>query len=434
MTNTISACLIVQDEEECVQRAIDSIKDYVDEIVILDGGSTDRTREICLANEKVKLFDIPFNPLAGDRFDTQKNNAIERALNEWILFIDADEFYNSYVGESLGAMIDPNLNDGIDAYAFSRKTFIDGRLYNYIEQDWQIRLFKSYCRYGGAIHEGIFGYNKHSFTNLDIMHYKKAEWQQKDNERVWDMGQEPPEGWVKFNGKWEWMGNGYDYPDERFWDNEKLAQRMHYYDMSNLRHLYNELMPVRQPALPVEELRYGPGEYSQKDAISQMSDVDALDVGCANGRFGVCLLRDDLINSFTGIDVSDMEVENAKTTAINADVVAEFLCSSLEEFTPDRKYDLVIANDVIEHVYSPLRAVRIIIDRFLSPDGMLVGSVPYLFECNCDSHLHYFSESSLRQFLEQFFNDVTIIKKDYYDNWENHYAEWHLGFICRSPK
>ena len=200
----ISACMIVQDEEECLNRALNSIYDYVDEIIIIDGGSVDKTRDIALSYSKVKLYDIPF----PRNFATQKNSAIEKASGDWILYLDADEYYDSYTVSNLRRLIEI---DEYDAYAFSRKTFIDGHLINIFDQDFQVRLFRNYCRYeaavaamGVGISEQVVGYNNLKSCNLDIKHYKKEAWQQKDNELYWDMGYTPPEGWSKINGQWTW--------------------------------------------------------------------------------------------------------------------------------------------------------------------------------------------------------------------------------------
>jgi glycosyltransferase involved in cell wall biosynthesis len=195
----ITACLIVQDEEECLVRALDSVDPYVDEIVVVDGGSKDKTREIALQYAKAKLFEIAF----PRDFAQQKNNAIELASGDWILFLDADEYYMEYVGKSLPLLVD---NGEFDAFSFSRKTFIDDRLVNPLHEDRQIRFFRSYCRYEGTLHECIGNFEKLGHCNLDIMHYKTREWQQKDNELYWDMGQEPPPGWQKIDGNWTWVG------------------------------------------------------------------------------------------------------------------------------------------------------------------------------------------------------------------------------------
>lgn len=197
----LSACMIVQDEEECIARSIENVMSTVDEVVILDGGSSDRTTQIAQSYPKVRLFSEPFDPVGGDSFADQRNKCRDRAEGGWIVFIDADEVYPRYVLQAFPQLM---ANEEHDAYAFIRKTFIDGVLMNVFNLDYQIRFFKRYCKYEGQYHEGVTGYSNLRFCNLEIMHYKTAAWQQKDNERCWDMGQVPPEGWFKVNGAWIW--------------------------------------------------------------------------------------------------------------------------------------------------------------------------------------------------------------------------------------
>jgi len=202
----LSVCMIVQDEEACIARALDSVHnyDYIEEIIVLDGGSTDRTIEIASTYTKVKLHTYPFKPLEGDRIDEQRNRAIDLATNEWILFLDADEYYESYTMLSIPYLLSKEyleLNQ-CDAFLFSRKNFLDNRLTNPIKPDYQCKLFKRYCRFVGIKHESLTGYNKSITTNLDIQHYKTATMQQLDNERCWELGQEHP-GWEKVEGRWQ---------------------------------------------------------------------------------------------------------------------------------------------------------------------------------------------------------------------------------------
>ena len=65
---TISLCMIVKNEEKILARCLDSIADLVDEIIIVDTGSTDRTREIA-ARYTDKIFDFPWrDDFAGAQF------------------------------------------------------------------------------------------------------------------------------------------------------------------------------------------------------------------------------------------------------------------------------------------------------------------------------------------------------------------------------
>lgn len=193
----ISCCMMVQDEEECIARCLDSVHEYVDEIVIIDGGSMDNTKQIITRYPKATVYDIPFEK----DFGKQRNNAIERAKGDWIFIIDADEYLYPYVAKKLQYLTTLEY----DCYSFTRKTLIDGDLANPLDLDITYRLFRSYCRYNGNIHEPVTEFKNKKDSNMEIIHDKKSEWQQKDNELYWDMGQTPPDGWVKINGKWVWM-------------------------------------------------------------------------------------------------------------------------------------------------------------------------------------------------------------------------------------
>lgn len=84
MTN-ISATIITLNEEHNIGDCLASLG-FVDEIVVVDSGSCDKTEEICRANPKVR-----FIPHTWEGYGRQKNFAAEQAVNDWILNIDADE-------------------------------------------------------------------------------------------------------------------------------------------------------------------------------------------------------------------------------------------------------------------------------------------------------------------------------------------------------
>ncbi len=83
----LSLAVITYNEEDNIVRLLDSISEIVDEIIIVDSLSTDRTKEICMEKyAKVKFFEKKFNG-----YGEQKNYALELCSGEWILFLDADE-------------------------------------------------------------------------------------------------------------------------------------------------------------------------------------------------------------------------------------------------------------------------------------------------------------------------------------------------------
>jgi len=82
----ISLCMIVRDEEQHIDRCLDSVRGIVDEIVVVDTGSRDRTVEICKAyGAIVRRLHWKGN------FAEARNYGLEEASCPWILYLDADE-------------------------------------------------------------------------------------------------------------------------------------------------------------------------------------------------------------------------------------------------------------------------------------------------------------------------------------------------------
>jgi glycosyltransferase involved in cell wall biosynthesis len=83
---TISLCMIVKNEEDTLRRCIQSVKGIADEVIIVDTGSTDKTREIaCELTEHVYDFEWI------DDFSAARNFAYSKATKEYILILDADD-------------------------------------------------------------------------------------------------------------------------------------------------------------------------------------------------------------------------------------------------------------------------------------------------------------------------------------------------------
>src|SRR5882672_2838268 len=91
----LSAILITYNEERDLPQALASLKGLADEIVVVDSGSTDRTREIA-RQAGARAIERPFSG-----FDEQKNFAAEQASHEWVLSIDADEAVSPELRASL---------------------------------------------------------------------------------------------------------------------------------------------------------------------------------------------------------------------------------------------------------------------------------------------------------------------------------------------
>jgi tetratricopeptide (TPR) repeat protein len=83
---TVSACIMVKNEEEMLPECLDSIRDWVDEIIIVDTGSTDRTVEIA-TSYGAKVYHHPWE----NSFSKARNHTLQYATCDWVFIIDADE-------------------------------------------------------------------------------------------------------------------------------------------------------------------------------------------------------------------------------------------------------------------------------------------------------------------------------------------------------
>ncbi len=140
--NKITAAIITFNEEGNIHAALESVK-WADEIIVVDSGSSDKTVEICRSYTD-KVF---VNPWPGHV--QQKNFAVDKSSNEWIISIDADERVSSL----LASEIKKELRlPRADAYQVNRRSFYLGRWINFSGwyPDRKVRVFrKSRARWGG---------------------------------------------------------------------------------------------------------------------------------------------------------------------------------------------------------------------------------------------------------------------------------------------
>lgn len=86
---SISLCMIVKNEEAVIARCLDSVKDLVDEMNIVDTGSTDNTKEI-VKQYTNRIFDFKWI----DNFAAARNFSFQQATKDYILWLDADDLLN----------------------------------------------------------------------------------------------------------------------------------------------------------------------------------------------------------------------------------------------------------------------------------------------------------------------------------------------------
>ncbi|MGJ3204182.1 tetratricopeptide repeat-containing glycosyltransferase family 2 protein [Geobacillus thermoleovorans] len=146
----ISACLITKNEEKNIERCINSFKDIVQEIIVVDTGSEDET--VALAKRLgANVYHFEWN----NSFADARNFAIEKARGDWIIFLDADEYFYGDCAKLLPQILE-QLKD-YEGLLIKFKDF-DEDSKKQIQEGTLLRVFKNapYIRYKGNIHETVF--------------------------------------------------------------------------------------------------------------------------------------------------------------------------------------------------------------------------------------------------------------------------------------
>ena len=139
----LSAALIVKNEEGFLAACLDSLDGIVDEIVIADTGSTDRSRDIARAHG-ARLLDYPWS---GD-FSAARNAALDAAGGDWILYIDADERLMPVDRAAVEAMLAPADTIAARLWLRPKSGYTFYREYRLFRNDPEIR-------FEGIIHEKV---------------------------------------------------------------------------------------------------------------------------------------------------------------------------------------------------------------------------------------------------------------------------------------
>ncbi|MEW8957002.1 glycosyltransferase [Clostridium sp.] len=106
---TISLCMIVKDEEDVIERCIRSVLSALDEIIIVDTGSNDRTKEIALSLGAT-VYDMEWQ----DNFGLARNFAFSKATKDYIMWLDADDIMTE---DNLQRLLElkKNLDNNVDS-------------------------------------------------------------------------------------------------------------------------------------------------------------------------------------------------------------------------------------------------------------------------------------------------------------------------------
>lgn len=169
MMKKISVVLAVFNEEENLRACLDSVKDLAWEIVIVDGGSTDKTLEIAKSfGARIIQTDNP------SVFHINKNKAIDEAEGDWILQLDADEIVSKDLVQEIKKAV---ASEGdINGYWIPRRNFFLGRFLTKGGQypDYTLRFYRRGAGRLPAkdVHEQAEVIGKVGYFKNDLLHLR----------------------------------------------------------------------------------------------------------------------------------------------------------------------------------------------------------------------------------------------------------------------
>jgi hypothetical protein len=165
-TQRISACVITLNEERNLSRALASLQPVADEIIVVDAGSIDRTTAI------VKEHGALLLSREWTSYSEQKNYAAERAANEWIFSLDADEELSSALQTSLLEWKGRAPKAAV--YEVARRAWYLGKWIRHSGwyPDFQRRLYhRDSAKFAGTIHEALRFPGQPGRLYGDLLHY-----------------------------------------------------------------------------------------------------------------------------------------------------------------------------------------------------------------------------------------------------------------------
>jgi glycosyltransferase involved in cell wall biosynthesis len=163
--HTLSAVILTYNSQEKINKCLESLSGWADEIIVVDGNSTDNTVKI--AEELgARVYAHPFL----GAFSEERNFGTDKATSKWVLQLDSDEV----VTDGFKKLCDQVLpSTKYAAFKFKRKNYFLGHYFKHGGWDhWSLHLFKKgFAHYEGRVHEKMIVNGEIGQLDAEVLHY-----------------------------------------------------------------------------------------------------------------------------------------------------------------------------------------------------------------------------------------------------------------------
>ena len=174
--------LLVKNEIAHLPKLLKYVNPWVDEIVIVDTGSTDGTLEVAR-----QYTDKVFQTRLDHSFSVARNFGLSKVKTEWVFHLDADEWPTEALLHWLSSFVESRRSTLYEGVRVHRHNTVGGNNIGEMTHEWHTRLFRRNFRFEGVLHERI---NINKALNLltedapykcVLEHFKSVERQERQN-------------------------------------------------------------------------------------------------------------------------------------------------------------------------------------------------------------------------------------------------------------
>lgn len=178
---SISLCMIVKNEEDVIARCLKCVEGIVDEIIIVDTGSTDNTKKIVS-----EFTDLIYDFKWIDDFSAARNYSFSKATKEYILWLDADDVIDEKNQKKL-LKLKKNLDKNVDVVMMKYHTAFDENQNptNTYERERLVKRKNNYI-WNGEIHEVIYPWGTIIHSDIEVLHKKLHPTEPKRNLNIFE--------------------------------------------------------------------------------------------------------------------------------------------------------------------------------------------------------------------------------------------------------